>query len=74
MLASGRCSANTLIIGFGILALGFFPPIIVALALNELRLVLFKKFSQTVVYLPHLFSWVVVGGMWIYCSRPAAAS
>jgi putative aldouronate transport system permease protein len=61
---------NTLIIGFGILTLGFFPPIIVALALNELRLALFKKFSQTVVYLPHLFSWVVVGGMWIYLLSP----
>lgn len=61
---------NTLIIGFGILILGFFPPIIVALSLNELRLALFKKFSQTVVYLPHLFSWVVIGGMWIYLLSP----
>lgn len=61
---------NTLIIGFGLLIFGFFPPIIVALALNELRLVLFKKFSQTVVYIPHLFSWVVIGGMWIYLLSP----
>lgn len=61
---------NTLLIGGGILLLGFFPPIIVALALNELRLILFKKFSQTVVYLPHLFSWIVIGGMWIYLLSP----
>ncbi len=61
---------NTLIIGGGILVLGFFPPIIVALALNELRLMLFKKVSQTVVYMPHLFSWVVIGGMWIYLLSP----
>ena len=61
---------NTLIIGFGILILGFFPPIVVALSLNELRLALFKKLSQTVVYLPHLFSWVVIGGMWIYLLSP----
>lgn len=61
---------NTLLIGGGILILGFFPPIIVALALNELRLILFKKFSQTVVYLPHLFSWIVIGGMWIYLLSP----
>lgn len=61
---------NTLLIGGGILVLGFFPPIIVALALNELRLKLFKKFSQTVVYMPHLFSWVVIGGMWIYLLSP----
>jgi putative aldouronate transport system permease protein len=61
---------NTLIIGFGILFVSFLPPIIVALSLNELRLVLFKKFTQTVVYLPHLFSWVVIGGIWIYLLSP----
>ena len=61
---------NTLIIGGGILVLGFLPPIIVAVALNEVRLALFKKFAQTVVYLPHLFSWVVIGGMWIYLLSP----
>ncbi len=61
---------NTLLIGGGILVLGFFPPIIVALALNEVRLKLFKKFSQTIVYVPHLFSWVVIGGMWIYLLSP----
>lgn len=62
---------NTLIIGGGILVLGFLPPIIVAVALNELRLILVKKFTQTVVYLPHLFSWVVIGGMWIYLLSPS---
>jgi putative aldouronate transport system permease protein len=61
---------NTLIIGGGILVVGFLPPIIVALSLNELKRVVFKKFSQTVVYLPHLFSWVVVGGMWIFLLSP----
>lgn len=61
---------NTLLIGGGILILGFLPPIIVALSLNELRLSLFKKFTQTAVYLPHLFSWVVIGGIWIYLLSP----
>jgi putative aldouronate transport system permease protein len=61
---------NTLIIGGGILILGFLPPIIVALSLNELRLILFKKFTQTAVYLPHLFSWVVIGGIWVYLLSP----
>lgn len=61
---------NTLIIGGGILVFGFLPPIIVAVALNEVRLAIFKKFSQTIVYLPHLFSWVVIGGMWIYLLSP----
>jgi putative aldouronate transport system permease protein len=62
---------NTLLIGGGILILGFFPPIIVALALNEVGYLLFKKVSQTAVYLPHLFSWVVIGGMWIYLLSPS---
>jgi putative aldouronate transport system permease protein len=62
---------NTLIIGGGILVFGFLPPIIVAVSLNELRLLLVKKFAQTIVYLPHLFSWVVIGGMWIYLLSPS---
>ena len=62
---------NTLLIGGGILILGFFPPILVALSLNEVANLLFKKLAQTTVYLPHLFSWVVVGGMWIYLLSPA---
>ncbi|MDQ3613147.1 MAG: ABC transporter permease subunit [Chloroflexota bacterium] len=61
---------NTLLIGGGTLIVGFLPPVIVALSLNELRLILFKKFTQTVVYLPHLFSWVVIGGIWIYVLSP----
>jgi putative aldouronate transport system permease protein len=62
---------NTLMIGGGILLLGFFPPIIVALALNELVIVRFKKIAQTTVYLPHLFSWVVIAGMWMYILAPS---
>lgn len=62
---------NTLFIGGGILAVGFLPPIIVAVSLNELINVKFKKFAQTVVYLPYLFSWVVIGGMWIYLLSPS---
>lgn len=63
--------SNTLLIGGGILVFGFFPPIIVALALNEVRNLVFKKLAQTTVYLPHLFSWVVIGGMWIYLLSPS---
>ncbi len=61
---------NTLLIGGGILVVGFLPPIIIAVSLSELSRVIFKKFSQTIVYLPHLFSWVVIGGMWIYLLSP----
>lgn len=61
---------NTLIISGGILILGFFAPLIVAISLNEVVQPLFKKFTQMVIYLPHLFSWVVVGGIWIYLLSP----
>ncbi|WP_409347141.1 ABC transporter permease [Paenibacillus sp. MBLB4367] len=42
----------------------FFPlPIILALLLNELRLEAFKRTVQTIIYLPHFISWVVVIGI-----------
>lgn len=62
---------NTLLIGGGILAFGFLPPIFLALGLNEVRNLIFEKAAQTSVYLPHLFSWVVIGGMWIYLLSPS---
>lgn len=65
-----RAVVNTLIIGGGILVIGFFTPIIVALQLNEVTKATFKKFTQTIIYMPHLFSWVVVGGIWIYMLSP----
>jgi putative aldouronate transport system permease protein len=42
----------------------YFPlPILVALMLNEVRIAVFKRFVQTVIYIPHFVSWVVVIGM-----------
>jgi putative aldouronate transport system permease protein len=62
----GRLFANTLIIS-GLNLLFVFPaPIILALLLNEVRHQPFKRLIQTVSYLPHFISWVVVGGMLIY--------
>jgi len=54
---------NTLGISFIKLIVGFPLPIIFALFLNELRSVRFKKFVQTISYLPHFLSWVVLGGI-----------
>jgi putative aldouronate transport system permease protein len=61
---------NTLVIGIGILIFSFIMPIVLALSLNEVFSTWFKKVTQMVVYLPHLFSWVVVGGMWILMLSP----
>ena len=42
----------------------FFPlPIIVALMLNEIRIEAYKRLIQSLVYIPHFISWVVVVGM-----------
>lgn len=54
---------NTLTLNFSSLAVGFPLTIIVALMLNEIRRVYFKKLVQSVLYLPHFISWVVVAGI-----------
>jgi putative aldouronate transport system permease protein len=56
---------NTLGISALRLLIGFPLPILFALLLNELRNMRFKKIVQTVSYLPHFLSWVVLGGIMI---------
>jgi putative aldouronate transport system permease protein len=53
------------------LLLGFPMPIILALMLNELRFPKFKKVSQTILYLPHFLSWVIVGSVAYTMFRPS---
>jgi len=54
---------NTLIISLMKLFFGFFPPIILAIALNETPGKRFRSVVQTVSYLPHFISWVVMAGI-----------
>jgi putative aldouronate transport system permease protein len=54
---------NTLYISFLQIAFAFPVPIILALMLNEVRASWYKRFIQSIVYLPHFLSWVVVIGM-----------
>ena len=54
---------NTIGISFYKLLIGFPLPIIFALFLNEISSVKLKKFVQTVSYLPHFLSWVILGGI-----------
>ena len=56
---------NTLGISLLKLFIGFPLPIIFALLLNEIRNVKFKKIAQTISYLPHFLSWVVLGGIMV---------
>ncbi|TDF94203.1 sugar ABC transporter permease [Paenibacillus piri] len=54
---------NTLIINLFGLVFNFPLPILLALMLNEVRHELFKKLNQSIVYLPHFLSWVIVASM-----------
>ncbi|MCZ1183696.1 sugar ABC transporter permease [Alkalihalobacillus clausii] len=54
---------NTLVMSILGLLVGFTFPILFAVLLNEARAKLFKKTVQTVSYLPHFVSWVVVAGI-----------
>jgi putative aldouronate transport system permease protein len=54
---------NTLGISLLKLVIGFPLPIIFALLLNELRSMRFNRIVQTISYLPHFLSWVILGGI-----------
>lgn len=54
---------NTLAMSMLGLIFGFVVPILFAVMLNELRGNIFKRSVQTISYLPHFVSWVVVGGI-----------
>ncbi|MEK3789298.1 MULTISPECIES: ABC transporter permease [Paenibacillus] len=54
---------NTLAMSSMGIIFGFTIPILFAVLLNELRGMIFKRFVQTVSYLPHFVSWVVVAGI-----------
>ncbi len=58
-----RVIKNTIVISFFEILIGFPAPIILALMLNELRGKYFKRFAQTVTYMPHFISLVVACGM-----------
>lgn len=54
---------NTLLLNILDLVFGFPMPIILALLLNEIRNKYFKKISQTLLYLPHFLSWIIIGAL-----------
>lgn len=58
-----RLLKNTVLLSFYSLLYGFPAPIILALLLNEVRSRRFKSVTQTVTYLPHFISLIVVTGM-----------
>lgn len=54
---------NTFKITLTWLVCGWPMPVVLALLLNEIRCSWFKKLIQTLTYMPHFFSWVIMGGI-----------
>lgn len=61
---------NTFIFAFWNCFYGVFLSLAVAILLNEVRRTTMKKFIQTVIYLPNLLSWVVVGSSFVFLLSP----
>ncbi len=58
-----RAFRNTLLLNGLDLLFGFPMPILLALMLNEVRHAAFKRVTQTLLYLPHFLSWVIIGAI-----------
>ncbi|MCI3922195.1 ABC transporter permease subunit [Paenibacillus sp. TRM 82003] len=54
---------NTLMLNFLDLLVSFPAPLFLAIMLYELRSSAFRKLSQTILYVPHFISWVIIGGI-----------
>jgi putative aldouronate transport system permease protein len=67
-----RALRNTFIISFYTLIFGFPVPIILALMFNEVLNQWYKKAAQTIVYLPHFISSVIIAGIVITAFSPSA--
>ncbi len=59
----GRLIGNTLLINFAKLAVTMAGAIVLAMMLNELRGKTYKRITQTISYLPHFLSWVIIAGI-----------
>ncbi|PYI56673.1 protein lplB [Paenibacillus flagellatus] len=62
---------NTLLISFYKIFLLFPIPILLALILNEVGKMWFKRSVQTIVYLPHFLSWVIISGLFVNILSPS---
>lgn len=58
-----RAIRNTLLLNVSDLLFSFTMPIVLSLLLNEVKNVLFKRVNQTLLYLPHFLSWVIIGAI-----------
>ncbi|NOU62622.1 ABC transporter permease subunit [Paenibacillus sp. LMG 31461] len=62
---------NTIIIAVMKIIVGLVVPIAISLLLNEMRITFIKRSIQTLVYLPHFLSWVILGGILVDILSPS---
>jgi putative aldouronate transport system permease protein len=62
---------NTLLISVYKIAFLFPIPIFIAIILNEIKSMIFKRTAQTIIYLPHFLSWVIVSGLVLNILSPS---
>lgn len=67
-----RALKNSITFNLLDLLVGFPMPIILALMLNELKFLRFKKITQTILYLPHFLSWAIIGSVAYTMFRPSS--
>ncbi|RAV17916.1 ABC transporter permease [Paenibacillus contaminans] len=63
---------NTIIIALLKMVAGVAVPIFISLLLNEVRKVFFKRAVQTLIYLPHFLSWIILGGILVDILSPSS--
>ena len=66
-----RAFTNTIILSILRMLVGMPFPILLALLMNEVRNMPFKRTVQTIVYIPHFISWVVIAGIFIDLLSPS---
>jgi putative aldouronate transport system permease protein len=62
---------NTVVLNIYRLIFGFPMPIILALVINELKNMRYKKIVQTITYMPHFVSWIVIYGLFAQLLSPS---
>lgn len=68
----GQVVWNTVFISVMKIIAGLTVPVIAALLLNEVRVNGFKRSIQTIIYMPHFFSWVILGGIIVDVLSPSS--
>jgi len=64
--------SNTVFIASMKIVAGLVVPVVFAVLLNEVRKAVFKRTVQTIIYLPHFLSWVILGGVLIDILSPSS--